>query len=167
MLSKGKTVMDSTSESLLANVHPELASKVRGMAAALKGKGITIRVTSAKRSTAQQAALYARRGALTYPVARPGTSKHELGLAVDLALVGARNSSAWAAIGEEGERQGLRWGGRFSKPDPVHFELAEPRGEVVLDGNAVISQAKSQAATVRVFTFVGVGLLVLKRLSRD
>lgn len=110
--------MDSTSESLLANVHPELANRVRGMAAALKGKGITIRVTSAKRSTAQQAALYARREANPYPVARPGTSKHELGLAVDLASVGARGSSVWAAIGEEGERQGLRWGGRFSTPDP-------------------------------------------------
>jgi D-alanyl-D-alanine carboxypeptidase-like protein len=28
----------------------------------------------------------------------------------------------WAKFGEVGENLGLRWGGRFPKPDPGHFE---------------------------------------------
>jgi hypothetical protein len=68
----------------------------------------------------QQAALYANRANNPYPVAVPGTSLHEQGRAVDLAIVGR---GTWAEVGSAGEAVGLRWGGRFSKPDPVHFEL--------------------------------------------
>ncbi len=111
--------MNATSEDKLSQVAPDLAARVRQMAAILISKGITIQVISGKRSTAQQAALYANRASNHYPVAAPGTSLHEKGLAVDL----SKSSGTWAQVGEVGESLGLRWGGRFNKPDYPHFEL--------------------------------------------
>ncbi len=115
--------MDADSENKLASVDPELAALVLEMSDELESQGLPIRVNSALRSTAQQQKLYDNRANNPYPVAVPGTSKHELGLAVDVVPVGARSSAIWEAIGETGESLGLRWGGRFSKPDYPHFEL--------------------------------------------
>ncbi len=112
--------MDAASETKLSQVAPELAARVRAMAATLSARGITIRVISGFRSYASQSALYAARARNPNPVAAPGTSKHESGNAVDLSVVGG----TWAQVGAAGEALGLRWGGRFSKPDPGHFELA-------------------------------------------
>jgi hypothetical protein len=111
--------VDAASENKLASVAPELAARVRAMASALAARGITIRVVSGLRSTAQQAALYANRASNRNPVAAPGTSLHEKGLAVDLSWSGGTS----AQVGAVGEVLGLRWGGRFSRPDPGHFEL--------------------------------------------
>lgn len=77
------------------------------------------RVTSTRRSTAEQTRLYRRwlAGQSRFPVARPGTSKHERGLAIDLVAkpeVLRRLGAAW-------ERAGGRWGGRFN--DEIHFEV--------------------------------------------
>jgi hypothetical protein len=156
--------MDRISESLLSGVNPALTRRVRNMAATLSARGIEIKVTSGKRSTERQAALYANRANNPYPVARPGTSKHELGLAVDLVPTGARSSRISVAIGEAGEREGLRWGGRFTKRDPVHFELPNGGGELVLDGSTVIAQAKEQATGVRVLAVLGIAALVIRVL---
>jgi hypothetical protein len=46
--------------------------------------GEPVPITSGFRSTEEQAALYARRAANPYPVAPPGSSMHERGLAVDV-----------------------------------------------------------------------------------
>jgi len=51
-----------------------------------------------------------------YPVAKPGTSAHELGLAVD---VWAGDSARTQLLG----RTWRAWGGRWSAADEVHFEL--------------------------------------------
>jgi hypothetical protein len=112
--------MDSYSENKLASVNPELASRVHVMASSFAARGVQLRVVSGLRSTAQQAVLYANRASNPLPVAVPGTSKHEQGLAVDLAFTGR---SSWSEIGAMGESLGLKWGGRFSKKDPPHFEL--------------------------------------------
>jgi peptidoglycan L-alanyl-D-glutamate endopeptidase CwlK len=113
-------MLDSTSEVKLAQVSPELAARVRQMASILEAQGIRIRVSSGLRSYAQQAALYANRASNPNPVAAPGTSKHERGLAVDLVAVSGGSS---AAIGAAGESIGLVWGGRWNRPDLPHFEL--------------------------------------------
>lgn len=120
--------MDADSENKLASVDPELAALVLEMSDELEAQGIPIRVNSALRSTAQQQKLYDNRANNPYPVAVPGTSKHELGLAVDVVPVGARSSAIWETIGQTGESLGLRWGGRFSKPDYPHFELQASSG---------------------------------------
>ena len=81
-----------------------------GRAEALVGRPIPI--VSGYRSHEQQMALWAARGANPYPVAAPGTSKHEQGLAVDLSVSDA------ALV--ESLRVGLC---RPYANDPVHMEL--------------------------------------------
>jgi LAS superfamily LD-carboxypeptidase LdcB len=80
----------------------------------------SVRVTSAKRSRAQQTALYKTflAGKAAYPVAPPGHSKHELGLAVDIVVT---PPSVQAALGHWWEAVGGTWGGEFK--DPIHFEI--------------------------------------------
>ena len=46
--------------------------------------GRPVPVASGLRSSAEQEALWARRASNPYPVARPGTSDHERGLAIDV-----------------------------------------------------------------------------------
>jgi len=80
----------------------------------------TVKVTSARRSRAQQKVLYANylAGKSRYPAAPPGTSKHEQGLAVDIKV---EPESAQLALGRWWQAVGGVWGGQFQ--DPIHFEL--------------------------------------------
>ena len=81
------------------------------------------RVSSAYRSTTEQARLYRRwqQGLMPGPVAPPGLSYHEQGRAIDvLASEDALRAAApyWTKVGG-------RWGGAFKgagKYDPIHFE---------------------------------------------
>jgi len=88
--------------------------------ASLASVGYATRITSTYRSFSEQRALYAawKAGRSRYPAAAPGTSKHELGLAFDL----AGSNEALAVAGYVAPHLGLRWGGTFSTPDVVHFE---------------------------------------------
>lgn len=72
------------------------------------------RLTSAYRSIDHQKRLYAEytAGRHPYPVAPPGRSMHNYGLAIDMV------SSNNAALGAYWESLGGRWGGAR---DPVHF----------------------------------------------
>jgi len=72
-----------------------------------------IPVVSGYRSRAAQEALWARRADNPFPVARPGTSRHELGLAIDIPL------SAVAALGRVADQAGLCH--PLPERDPVHF----------------------------------------------
>jgi len=80
-------------------------------------------VTSAKRSSSKQAALYDawQRGQSQIPANRPGTSLHEYGLAFDMARLGVNPLADpllnW--LGALWEHVGGRWGGAN---DPVHFQ---------------------------------------------
>jgi hypothetical protein len=80
-------------------------------------------VTSARRSPAKQARLYAdwKRGVSEIPAAPPGRSLHEHGLAFDMARIGIDPLTdpllAW--LGAVWEHWGGRWGGIR---DPVHFQ---------------------------------------------
>lgn len=77
-------------------------------------------VTSARRSRATQLRLWTEylAGRSAYPVAPPGTSKHERGLAFDAVVY---PSTLQSAYGQLWESWGGRWGGRFG--DPIHFEV--------------------------------------------
>jgi len=75
------------------------------------------RVTSARRSSSEQAKLYRRylAGQSRFPVAPPGRSYHEYGRAIDMVAEPAvlrRLGAAWEAIG------GV-WG---KERDPIHFQ---------------------------------------------
>lgn len=99
-----------------ARLHPRLRFIAKNLPRAARASGFNARVTSAYRDPRKQAALYSAylRGETPYPVAPPGTSMHEKGLALDAVsdnqekLVGLLTSA------------GLSW---FGPSDPVHFEL--------------------------------------------
>lgn len=77
--------------------------------------GRPVPVTSGYRSRAEQARLYARRASRPYPVAAPGRSQHERGLAVDVPASFVPTLLTVAA------RVGLCR--PYPVSDPVHFEL--------------------------------------------
>lgn len=89
-------------------------------------------ITSGRRSSAEQAALYAQGRTTPGPIvthAPPGTSFHETGRAFDVAPVDVlgrpywpESPALWAELGELGEAAGLKWGGRWQWPDRPHFE---------------------------------------------
>lgn len=93
--------------------------------------GIFITITSSFRSPEKQRRLYQAylaRGRRGLPAAAPGNSLHETGEAIDFT---ARYNpsygypswrSAQADAGRLAEAAGFRWGGRFSRPDPVHID---------------------------------------------
>jgi D-alanyl-D-alanine dipeptidase len=92
-----------------------LAPVVRAaLARAAQVLGEPVPVTSGFRSAADQRRLWAGRAANRYPVAPPGTSMHERGLAVDVPLALADRLAAVSA------RTGLCR--PYPTADPVHFE---------------------------------------------
>jgi LAS superfamily LD-carboxypeptidase LdcB len=101
-------------------LHPNLAYGLRELQYVARLNGIRLTVTSGRRSYRTQWRLYRRYllGQSKYPAAVPGTSKHEKGLAFDIAV-----SPEWALdpLGRLWESWGGRWGGRFR--DPIHFEI--------------------------------------------
>lgn len=91
-----------------------------------------IRVNSAYRSPARQAELYANRGNNPYPVAAPGTSLHEKGMAVDL-------GGLTPADREMAKQYGIAFP---VTGDPVHAQPVETAGGVAPPG--VTAQRGSQ-----------------------
>lgn len=87
--------------------------------AAAQDAGLNPRITSTRRSFAEQKRLYQRyvNGTALYPVAPPGASAHEYGWAFDMDVV---PHEALADVGAYWESLGGTWGGAR---DPVHFEL--------------------------------------------
>lgn len=131
--------MDSASEIRLAKINPQLADRIRLMAADLKRQGIDV-VAAPKgdlRTVEQQNELYkigrcGIEGEKPVTWVKGGNSYHNYGLAVDVVLKDAdgnptwdASASTWKAIGQAGERQGLEWGGRWSPKnrDEAHFQL--------------------------------------------
>jgi D-alanyl-D-alanine carboxypeptidase/Putative Flp pilus-assembly TadE/G-like len=92
---------------------------VAAIAAAERLLGQPVPIASGFRSRAQQEALWARRGSNPYPVARPGSSMHERGLAIDVPR------------GFVDELLGVAAAAGLCQPlpatDPVHFELCGSR----------------------------------------
>jgi D-alanyl-D-alanine carboxypeptidase len=97
---------------------PEL---VAALARAETLLGAPVPVTSGYRSPAAQRALWAARSANPYPVARPGTSAHEQGRAVDVSRAAAER------LAVVGPAAGLCR--PLPRTDPVHFELCRPSAE--------------------------------------
>lgn len=131
--------MDSISEARLKEVHPTLAERVRQMAQMLEGENIHIRVVQGLRSWAEQQALYNEGRDADGTVvdkskvvtnARPGTSWHNFGLAVDVAPFNGgipdwnSNHPAWKRIVSIGESVGLVSGsGWRTFPDWPHLQM--------------------------------------------
>ena len=93
----------------------------QAIAAAEVRLGRPVPITSGWRSSGAQQALWDRRATNPFPVARPGTSSHERGTAIDVPRAFA---PALAAVGPA---VGLCR--PLPTTDPVHFELCRPMGQ--------------------------------------
>jgi hypothetical protein len=99
------------------------AGAVKGLAAAMRAAlaraeqllGRPVPITSGYRSTEAQAQLYANREANPYPVAPPGSSMHEKGLAIDVPADFVDDLLAVAP------KAGLCQ--PYPADDPIHFEV--------------------------------------------
>jgi hypothetical protein len=116
-----------SSASVNAQADLPAAALTNGLAPAMRAAlaraeqllGGPVPVTSGFRSAREQARLWDRRATNRYPVAPPGTSMHERGLAIDVASAFA---GRLAAVGRDA---GLCR--PFPATDPVHFELCDRR----------------------------------------
>lgn len=103
--------------SSIFSLEPCTRSWYRAALADLKRAGISVTTTSTLRTFSEQQALFARfvAGKARFPAARPGTSTHELGIAVDLV---PRSRFALPAVIGVMKRHGFKWAG---PRDEVHF----------------------------------------------
>ncbi len=125
--------MKASSEKRLQQLHPALASALRGVFADLAVRGIAVEVVQGLRTIAEQDALFAKGRTTPGPIvtrARGGESNHNYGLAADLCpFVNDRPDwdapmPVWSAIGEVAAAHGLEWGGTWKKfLDKPHVQL--------------------------------------------
>jgi peptidoglycan L-alanyl-D-glutamate endopeptidase CwlK len=136
-------IADERSEKNIATLEPVTARLAREHLRRLQAEGLNFKITSARRTFAEQHALYAKGRATKGPKvtnARAGHSWHNFGVAYDLTLFSGKNpvwdSPKYARAGEIGEEIGLEWGGRWKRfVDRPHFQrrmaltLAEARAK--------------------------------------
>ena len=131
-------------------LEPDFKEKVEKLIFALQEQhGIKVTVVQARRTLAEQNALFAQGRTTLGPVvtnAKGGSSPHNFGLAADLCPLKDNgdcdwrdNQPAWGIIGEVAEAMGLVWGGHFKSildkphvedPDWRKVQLAWKKGEV-------------------------------------
>lgn len=104
----------------LDQLDPQVRQRLMIALDELRRRGINYNVTSGYRSSEKQAELWRDRATNPFPVAPPGTSKHERGLAFDMTLA---DESQRPAANTVMEKHGFRWGGTFKRPDPIHYEM--------------------------------------------
>lgn len=110
----------------LQSLHPYFRDKILLLIKNCKAKGIELAIVESYRTHAKQAEYYGMGKKYTRSIG--GKSKHQYGLAVDVvpmvdSVAVWDNVILWKKIGIEGEKLGLRWGGRWKSPyDPAHFE---------------------------------------------
>jgi len=111
----------------------------------LKARGIRIIITSTFRSIREQTLLFqnAQRGLSKFPVARPGFSTHQLGIAVDLV---PEDPDDLPTVVEVMRAVGFRWAG---ERDRVHFtfQLTPEATEQPLRGPLRVLRAPSGTRT--------------------
>lgn len=102
--------------SSLSDLHPDFEPWARWLYAVADYHGLRPRITSTYRSLAHQERLYREylAGKRIYPVARPGYSQHNYGVAIDMV------SDDNKALGVMWRSVGGYWGG---DRDPVHFGI--------------------------------------------
>lgn len=126
-LPRGTTVYDD--EPGVTLLDPRLREELRAATVDAAAQGVTLTITSGWRSRTYQARLFdeavvehGSESAAASWVARPGTSVHEEGAAVD---IGPREAADWLA--EHGADHGLC---RVYANEPWHFELDPDAADV-------------------------------------
>lgn len=141
----------------LAGVRPELrsaAESIQEAAQAAIGKPVV--VSSGLRTFAQQQALYDATASNPNPVAVPGSSRHEVGAAVDFAIVGGTDAD-YRTLSDIIVRTGLVSGYNFARRDPGHAQLNESWADSVAAWDAM---QQEDSATSSAWWLLGGGLLL-------
>lgn len=126
----------------LDDLAPAIRPKVDQFLASCRAAGIDVLVTSTLRTLEEQAALYAQGRSAAGPIvtrAKPGSSAHNFGLAVDVVpIVNGKPewtfnymhpSPTWDKVGRLGRLAGLEWFGAPGAPyiEACHFQLKDWR----------------------------------------
>tara|TARA_R110000824_G_scaffold90263_4_gene220587 strand:+ start:110 stop:2227 length:2118 start_codon:yes stop_codon:yes gene_type:complete len=127
---------DRYTNTRVQKLHPKIRQMVINFINDAQDRGYKLRVTSGLRTFEEQAVLYAkgRPNGRKVTNARPGTSFHNYGLAVDVVEIGPGkgmdgfkpnyDKNRWNDIGKIGKEHGFFWGGDFrSLSDKPHFEF--------------------------------------------
>lgn len=145
--------LGSLNKKALAKFEPFLFATEKAMAS----KGVTVEVISGLRSWSAQAALYAQgrtKPGRIVTKARPGSSWHNYGLAIDLGLFMNGNyidetmpqvaDKLYAEIGRIAESHGIEWAGNWKTfQETPHFQvtfgktLAELRATMESNGQDI------------------------------
>jgi hypothetical protein len=102
-------------------LYPTVREKYYKLWDIMKAKGMQIKLVETFRTVPRQ-------NSLSSDVTNAGglQSYHQFSLAFDVFFVGYRynppSENWWDILGEEGERLGLIWGGRWPSEDTPHFE---------------------------------------------
>lgn len=126
--------LGSLNKKALAKLEPFIVQ----VEARLALKGVTVEVISGLRSWSAQAALYASGRTKAGPIvtkAKPGSSWHNYGLAIDLGLFKggvyldekkpAEADKLYAEIGRLAEVNGIEWAGKWKTfAETPHFQVA-------------------------------------------
>src|SRR5690606_32607205 len=114
--------IDSLSKNMISSLDEKMQPMAMALLEAAKQAGINLTITQGYRSKSQQSALYEQGRTAPGPVvtnAKPGYSKHNFGVAIDVAPINEHgkphwpnDEELWDKIGEIGESVGLKWGGR-------------------------------------------------------
>ena len=107
----------------LRHLEPAFRARIDKLMADAAAAGIKTHLTDGYRDNQSQAADYAKLGALGL-AARPGSSYHQFGRAVDLVADNPAQQAALVALADQPER-GIAAGAHFNTPDRVHFQAAE------------------------------------------
>ena len=125
--------LSSNDERRLATLEPTFAAKVRTLLRlmAIAGHRMFITADGARRTTAEQQALYAKGRTAPGDIVTSADgvqrrSKHQDGVACDCAFVDTGEgvwAGPWDMYGSFAEGLGLVWGGRWKRPDRPHCEM--------------------------------------------
>lgn len=138
VLVSGDFPLDQAQEKFIQTLHPVAQSPFRQLIYNIeKQTPFKVVVQSAYRSFSEQARIQRENQAMVppRPAANPGNSFHNYGLAIDMTLISKtvngltygfnKTSNEWKQTGvvDIGTKLNLRWGGTFSTPDVVHFDM--------------------------------------------
>lgn len=124
--------IDGKSKNLINSLDENLQPMAIAFLQAAKRAGIDLVITQGYRSKSQQSALYEQGRTTPGAVvtnAKPGYSKHNYGVALDVAPLNKsgnpywpNDTELWDRIGQIGESVGLKWSGHAKFKDLPHFE---------------------------------------------
>lgn len=102
-------------------LHPEFRGRYQKFLTDVNGAGLLVKPGSGFRSIEEQTKLYANRANNKYPVAPPGHSGHNYGLAGDFQPGSKFTPEQWQEVRKHAVNNGLTWGGDFN--DPIHVQF--------------------------------------------